>query len=72
MVNAAGAGIFVRPDSSEDFAEALLRLQREHAAGGIRVAPDWDYIRQFERRALTGRMARVMDQAMQRAQRRKL
>jgi glycosyltransferase involved in cell wall biosynthesis len=64
----AGTGIFVRPDSPEDFAEALLRLQREHASGGICVAPDWDYIRQFERRALTGRMARVMDLAMQRAQ----
>jgi len=68
----AGAGIFVRPDSPEDFAEALLRLQREHASGGIRVAPDWDYIRQFERRALTGRMARVMDLAMQRARTRKV
>ena len=61
----AGTGIFVRPDSPEDFAEALLRLQREHASGGICVAPDWDYIRQFERRALTGRMAGVMDLAMQ-------
>jgi len=57
----AGTGIFVRPDSPEDFADALLRLQREHAGGGIRVAPDWDYIRQFERRALTGRLAKLMD-----------
>ena len=68
----SGAGIFVRPDSAEDFAEALLRLQREHASGGIRVAPDWDYIRQFERRTLTGRMARVMDLAMQRFRTRKV
>jgi glycosyltransferase involved in cell wall biosynthesis len=60
----AGTGIFVRPDSPEEFAEALLRLQREHASGGIRIAPDWDYIRQFERRALTGRMAGVMDMAL--------
>jgi glycosyltransferase involved in cell wall biosynthesis len=68
----SGVGIFVRPDSAEDFAEALLRLQREHASGGICVAPDWDYIRQFERRALTGHMARVMDLAMQRARTRKV
>jgi len=61
----AGTGIFVRPDSAEDFAEALLRLRREQAGGGIRVAPDWDYIGQFERRALTGRLAKLMDAALE-------
>jgi glycosyltransferase involved in cell wall biosynthesis len=61
----AGTGIFVRPDSPGDFAEALLRLQREHAGGGIRIAPDWDYIRQFERRALTGRLAKLMDAVLE-------
>ena len=61
----AGTGIFVRPDSPGDFADALLRLQREHAGGGIRVAPDWDYIRQFERRTLTGRLAKFMDAVLE-------
>ncbi|MGO8702923.1 MAG: glycosyltransferase family 4 protein [Candidatus Brocadiia bacterium] len=61
----AGTGIFVRPDSPGDFADALLRLQREHAGGGVRVAPDWDYIRQFERRALTGRLAKFMDAVLE-------
>ena len=61
----AGTGIFVRPDSPGDFAEALLRLRREHAGGGIRAAPDWDYIRQFERRTLTGRLAQLMDAVLE-------
>ena len=63
-LSAAGTGIFAQPDDPEDIAQKLLDLHAQHTAGGIKLKPDWNYIRQFDRRELTRKLAQVFDSVL--------
>ncbi len=63
----AGTGIFVRADDPQDMCAALLRLYAEHSSGGIQVQPDWEYIKQYDRKELTHRLADLFDSVLRSA-----
>jgi len=61
VLRESGLGFFADPRDPEDIARVLMRLCEQHNTSGIAVKPNWDFIRRFERRELTRRLAAVLD-----------
>jgi glycosyltransferase involved in cell wall biosynthesis len=59
----AGTAFFVEPDNPDSFARCIEEAVRQREQG-LRAKPDWDYIASFHRRALTGRLAKLMDDVL--------
>ena len=52
-------------DNVDEIATLLLKFYKQYAAKALRFAPDWDVIRRFERKALTGELADVFQKALE-------
>ena len=63
IIGRSGLGIVASPDSVDRLADTLRRLCADHAAGDLARAPNHSYIRSFERAALAGRLATLLDEA---------
>lgn len=61
IVKQSGLGIFCPREDVAAVKDTLLRLYQQHLSGGITVTPDVRFIRQFERRGLTGKLAAIFD-----------
>jgi glycosyltransferase involved in cell wall biosynthesis len=57
----SGLGFFAKADDPEDIARVLLNLYEQHRNGGIRVQPNWEFIRRFERKELTRQLGQILD-----------
>jgi len=51
-------------DNVDEIASLVQRFYAQYAAGTLRFDPDWDVIKRFERKALTGALADVFGKAM--------
>jgi glycosyltransferase involved in cell wall biosynthesis len=56
-------GVFADPRDPEDMARVLLDLYTRHYNGGIRLNPNWKFIRKFERREVTRQLARALSRS---------
>jgi len=63
ILSASGLGFTAEPDDVEAVAESIRLLYRNLRFGLVRLQPNRAYIEQFERRTLTERLARVLDEA---------
>jgi glycosyltransferase involved in cell wall biosynthesis len=61
MVRRSGSGIFVPAEDTAKIEEALKELIRRKKTGQLQTEPNWSYIRQFDRKVLTGRLAQLLD-----------
>jgi glycosyltransferase involved in cell wall biosynthesis len=61
MVKRSGSGMFVPAEDSAKIQEALKELVRRKQTGQLQTEPNWSYIRQFDRKVLTGRLAQLLD-----------
>jgi glycosyltransferase involved in cell wall biosynthesis len=57
----AGLGFFADPRDPKDIARVLLQMYECHRNGNTELAPNWKFIRQFERRELTKKLAGVLE-----------
>ena len=62
ILTKSGLGIVVSPDSVEKLARTLWDLYTDYAAGRLARFPNESYIRSFERAALTGKLATILDE----------
>ena len=60
----ARSGLIANSASVSDIKDKLLQLYRQWEAGKLQIEPDWDYIKQFERRQLTSRLASCFDEVL--------
>ena len=60
VLRRSGLGVLADPANPEDVARVLLDLHSRHCNGGIRLNPNWEFIRRFERRETTARLAEVL------------
>lgn len=60
----AGTGIFVEPDDPDSIGYAIEKAVILRDEGRPIAKPDWNYISSFHRRALTGRLAVLMDRVL--------
>lgn len=61
----SGLGILVSPESHEsveNLAQTLWGLYKDYAAGQLTRVPNQSYIRSFERAALTGKLAMILNE----------
>ena len=63
LLESSGLGMTADPDDVEGIAEAIRVLCRNVRRGHLRLLPNRAYIERFDRRALTERFARVLDEA---------
>ncbi len=61
ILNASGLLRFIRFDDAEQVEKVILEFQRLKAEGRLDYTPNWEFIRQFDRRLQTGRLAGLMD-----------
>ena len=61
IVRATRTGLVVPPDDVDAIAAAVLTMFRAWQAGALQIDPDWAVINSFDRRRLTGQLARVLD-----------
>ena len=66
VLRESGLGLFADPHDSEDMARILMDMVRRHRAVGISVTANDDFIRTFERSALSRRLAAVLDSRVRR------
>jgi len=52
-------------DKPDEIAALLLKFYQQYTAKTLRFEPDWDVIKRFERKALTGELAEVFQKAQQ-------
>ena len=62
LLDRAGCGVAVPPDDVAAIAAALRELYGRWRAGAPLAAPDWQVIRRFDRRRLTGDLAAIFDE----------
>lgn len=62
IVTKSGLGILVSPDSVEKLARTLWDLYADYATGRLVRVPNKSYIKSFERAALTGKLAMILDE----------
>jgi glycosyltransferase involved in cell wall biosynthesis len=60
----SGLGIVVPPQSIDLVVQALRQLVTDYSAGELRRAPNLEFVRRFDRRALTGKLAQTLDDAI--------
>jgi glycosyltransferase involved in cell wall biosynthesis len=63
LLESSGLGMTADPDDVQGIAEAIQVLCRNVRRGHLRLLPNRAYIEQFDRRSLTERFARVLDEA---------
>jgi len=63
LVN-SGLGRIVDARDPDAIADALRSLLDQHRRGSIDVQPEWDFIKQFDRKNLTQQLAAVFDSAV--------
>lgn len=63
ILRQSGTGLFAQGTNIAEIAEVLKTLLAAKEAGQLDVTPNWSFIRQFDRRALTRRLATVLDEA---------
>ncbi|PYR68939.1 MAG: hypothetical protein DMF88_07685 [Acidobacteria bacterium] len=64
LLESSGLGMTADPDDVEGIAEAIRVLCRNVRRGHLRLLPNRAYIERFDRRSLTERFARVLDEAV--------
>jgi len=64
ILQRAGTGLAVEPDDVEGLKSALIRLYENRVSRGDEFKPDWEYIRGFEWKRLTARLARLFDDTL--------
>lgn len=62
LVTQSGSGLFVPAQSIEKIEQAILELYRRKQTGQLQNDPNWNYIRRFDRKMLTSKLADVLDQ----------
>jgi glycosyltransferase involved in cell wall biosynthesis len=62
IVTRSGLGELVLGDQPDGVADAIRRFRERKRQDGLSVSPDWGFIRQYERRHLTARLAALLDQ----------
>lgn len=62
----AKSGVVASQEDSKQIESRLLELYEQWNEGTLGIDPDWDYIRLFERRQLTSRLAEVFDKVIER------
>ncbi len=62
LIREAGSGIVVHPDDIQAIAQGLLSLFHQWQEGKLAVFPRREVIAQFDRRALTGRLAAILNE----------
>lgn len=60
----AKSGVVASQEDTKQIEARLWELYDKWEAGNLGIEPDWSYIRQFERRKLTSRLAEVFDQVI--------
>ena len=63
LLESSGLGMTADPDDVQGIAEAIQVLCRNVRRGHLRLLPNLAYIERFDRRSLTERFARVLDEA---------
>jgi glycosyltransferase involved in cell wall biosynthesis len=63
MVRRSGSGTFVNADSADAIAQAIEGMYLRKQQCQTSCQPDWSYIHQFDRRALTAKLADVLELA---------
>jgi glycosyltransferase involved in cell wall biosynthesis len=61
VLERSGVGVVTGPRDSEAVADVLLRLYEQRQANAPTQGPDWEYIRGFERRRLTEKLAELFE-----------
>jgi glycosyltransferase involved in cell wall biosynthesis len=64
MIERSGLGKFVSAQDIDGIAQAILDYYDKKVNGNLTPAPDREYIRQFERKNLTGKLAELLDLAV--------
>jgi len=64
IVRESGLGIICPPTDVEAIRGAPLQLYREHEGAGVSVNPNWDFIKQFERKGLTKQLGGIFDSVL--------
>jgi hypothetical protein len=63
LVRRSGSGIFVAADDLPGIEKAIVEFYGRKQTGQLQNRPNWDYIRQFDRKALTSRLVDVLELA---------
>jgi len=63
----SGLGRVCGPTDVNGICAVLTEALAAHRAGGIKIQPDWEFIRGFERKNLTERLARVFDGVLEKS-----
>jgi len=61
MIEESGLGRFVSCENINAISETLTEYYRKKKNGTLAPLPNWEYIQRFERKALTGELARLFD-----------
>ena len=61
IIKASGLGTLVPFDNIDSISKTIIELYKKKKNGTLTVSPDWDYIKRFERKSLTGSLARLFD-----------
>ena len=64
LIRKTGTGIVVDPDDSEQIADVIYDFYRKWESGNLTINPNWDLIKQFERKNLTERLANVFEECL--------
>lgn len=62
LIEESRCGAFVDRRDVEKIKKAIFEFNRKFKQGALRTDANWDYIRNFERRRLTGRLANTLNQ----------
>lgn len=58
-------GIVVNTDEVRGIKDALRSLYQKHIDGGIKLNPDWEYLKRFDRRFLTQRLSAFFERVLE-------
>ena len=57
----AGVGMICNPDDTTDIENSISVMFSQWLKGELKAKPDWGYIQQFEGKAVTGKLANMLD-----------
>jgi glycosyltransferase involved in cell wall biosynthesis len=64
ILSKANLGFFADPSDPASIGDAIINLFERRERGNLVMEPNWEYIRQFKRKKLTGELASLLNQLL--------